>query len=262
MEDPGAFRGGTATLTATANSTAGIASVAIQVAPGGTQTWTTVCAPTAAPFSCAWNTRSVADGSYDFRAVLTDLAGTSTVSAVVSTRRVDNRAVRGVDVQTANGGATAGRLDAGDTMTFTYSTQMNPASIASGWNGSATPVTLRLRDGNILSLGTTGDTVDVLRSNSPVNLGSVNLRGDYIKNNKTSTFNATMTASTATVNGLPVTVVQITVGTLAGGGALRTAATTGAAAMVWSPSASATDLGGVASSNAPVTEAGALDREY
>ncbi|MDW4573683.1 Ig-like domain-containing protein [Microbacterium sp. M3] len=262
MEDPGAFLGGTATLTATANATAGIASIAIQVAPNGTTSWTTVCTPTASPFSCAWNSRSVADGLYDFRAVLTDATGATTTSAVVSARRVDNRAVRGVDVQTANGGATAGRLEAGDTMTFTYSTQMSPASIATGWNGAATAVTLRLRDGNLLSLGAAGDTVDVLRSNAAVNLGSVNLRGDYIKNNKTSTFNATMTATTVTVNGLPVTVVQITVGTLASGGALRTAPTTAAAAMVWTPSASATDLGGIASSNAPVTETGTLDREY
>ena len=262
MEDPGAFLGGTATLTATANATAGIASVAIQVAPNGTTSWTTVCTPTASPFSCAWNSRSVADGLYDFRAVLTDATGATTTSAVVSARRVDNRAVRGVDVQTANGGATAGRLEAGDTMTFTYSTQMSPSSIATGWNGAATAVTLRLRDGNLLSLGAAGDTVDVLRSNAAVNLGSVNLRGDYIKNNKTSTLNATMTATTATVNGLPVTVVQITVGTLASGGALRTAPTTAAAAMVWTPSASAADLGGIASSNAPVTETGTLDREY
>ncbi|MDF2580945.1 MAG: hypothetical protein K0S49_2524, partial [Microbacterium sp.] len=96
----------------------------------------------------------------------------------------------------------------------------------------------------------------------PVNLGSVNLKGDYVKNNKTSTFTATMTATTATVGGLPVTVVQVTVGTLISGGALRTAATTSAAAMVWTPSSAATDLGGAASSNAPVTETGALDREY
>jgi hypothetical protein len=266
MEDPGAFLVGTATLTATANSTAGVAGVAIQVAPNGTTSWTTVCTPAASPFGCAWNTKSVADGLYDFRAVLTDSAGKQTISATVTARRIDNRAVRGVDVQTANGGAIAGRLDAGDTMTFTYSTQMSTASLSAGWSGSSMPVTLRLRDGNTagLGLGNAGDTVDILipGTTTPVNLGSVNLKGDYLKNNKTSTFTATMSATTATVNGLPVTVVQITVGTLISGGALRTAATTSAAAMIWTPSSAATDLGGTASSNAPVTEAGALDREY
>lgn len=264
MEDPGAFLSGAASLTATANSTAGVANVAIQMTLSGTTAWTTVCAPTAAPYSCAWNTRSVADGLYDFRAVLTDSAGKTTTSATVAQRRVDNRAVRGTDVQTASGGTTPGRLDAGDTMTFTYSTQMNPASIMAGWNGVGAPVTLRLRDGNLLSLGNAGDTVDVLvpGTSTLVNLGSVNLKGDYVKSNKTSTFNATMTATTATVNGLPVTVVQVTLGSLLGGGALRTAPTSSAAAMVWTPSGSATDLGGTASSNTPVTETGNLDREF
>ena len=59
------------------NSTAGVASVAIQIAPSGTTTWSTVCAPTASPYGCSWNTRTVADGPYDFRAVLTDSAGKS-----------------------------------------------------------------------------------------------------------------------------------------------------------------------------------------
>ena len=92
------------------------------------------------------------------------------------------------------------------------------------------------------------------------NLGTVNLKGDYIKSSKTSQFNATMTATTTTVAGLPVTVVQITVGALTTGGALRTSTTT--AAMVWAPSSAAADLAGNVSSSAPVTETGALDREF
>lgn len=260
MEDPGAFLTGTAALAASANSTAGVASVAIQWAPSGTATWTTACTVTAAPYACAWNTKSAADGLYDFRAVLTDGAGKQTVSAVVSGRRIDNRAVRGADVQAANGGATAGRIEVGDTLTLTYSTAMSPASILSGWNGTATAVSLRLRDGTALGLGSAGDTLDVLRTGATVNLGSINLKGDYIKTNKTSTFNATMTAATVTLNGLPVTVVTISVGTLATGGALRTATISGA--MIWTPSGSATDLAGTGSSTAPVAETGAADREF
>jgi len=193
---------------------------------------------------------------------MTDRAGKLTTSAVVSSRRVDNRAVRGTDVQTANGTGTAGRLDAGDSISFTYSTQMSPSSITSGWNGSPLAVTVRLRDGSIVGLGSADDTLDVQRSGAAVNLGSVNLRGDYVKNNKTSTYNATMTATTATVNGLPVTVVQLSVGTLISGGALRTAPASAAANMVWTPSNVATDLAGTTSSNAPVTETGAADREF
>jgi hypothetical protein len=260
MEDPGAYLTGTATLTATANSTAGVASVAIQYAPNGTNTWTTVCTPTTAPFSCAWNTKTVADGLYDFRAILTDKTGVQKTSAVLSSRSIDNRPVRGIDVQTANGTGTAGRLDSGDTISFTYSTRMNPASLSAGWDGSATAVTLRVRDGALIG-ATSGDALDILRSGAAVNLGSVDLRGDYVKTKKTSQWNATMTATTVTVNGLPVTVVQVVVGTLSTGGALRTVATTAGANMIWTPSSLATDLGGTTSSIAPVTETGGLDRE-
>ncbi|WP_345800902.1 Ig-like domain-containing protein [Microbacterium sp. AZCO] len=262
MEDPGAFLTGTVTLTSTASTSAGIANVAIQMAPNGSSAFTTICTVTASPFTCAWNSKSVADGLYDFRAVMTDRTGVTKTSAVMASRRVDNRAVRGVDVQTANGTGTPGRLDAGDTVTFTYSTQMSPASILAGWSGAGTAVTLRLRDGGLLGLGSADDTLDVQSGSASVNLGSVDLRGDYLKNNKTSTFTATMTATSATVNGLPVTVVQLSVGTLISGGALRTAPASAAASMVWTPSNLAKDLGATTSSNAPVTESGALDREF
>jgi hypothetical protein len=248
------------TLGATANSTAGVTSVRIQRAPNGTTTWTDVCTDTTAPYTCSWNTTTVADGLYDFRAILVDGTGKVTTSVTVSARRVDNSPLRGLDVQTANGGATAGKLEANDTVTFTYSDQVNPATLSAGWNGAATAVSLRVRDGNLFSLGNKGDTLDVLRGGSAVNLGSVNLKEDYVKSGKTVTFNATMTASTATVNGVTVTVVTVKLGTLASGTGIRTVS--GLSAMVWSPAAAATDLFGTACSTAPATETGTLDREF
>jgi hypothetical protein len=259
MEDPGAFLSGTVALTATASSTAGVTSVRIDRAPSGTTSWTPVCTDTTAPYSCSWATTSVADGLYDFRAVLVDGKGVTTTSATVVGRRVDNNPLRGYDVQAVNGGA-AGKLDAGDSLRLTYTSQVRPESITAGWNGSATAVTLRLRDGNLLGLGAKGDTVDVLRSGAAVNLGSVNLKQDYAKSNRTIVFNATMVASTTTVNGVTATTVTITVGTLASGNGLRTVTTAGSA--VWTPSAAATDLNGLACSTAPTTELGALDREF
>jgi len=121
-------------------------------------------------------------------------------------------------------------------------------------------VTLRLRDGGLLGTGAAGDTIDVLAGSTPVALGTVNLRGDYVKSGKTSTSNGTMVATTATVNGSPVTVVTVTVGTLISGGALRTVST--ASTMIWSPSGTATDLSGAACSTAPVSETSAADREF
>jgi hypothetical protein len=262
MEDPGAFLTGTVQLSATANSTAGVTSVRIQRAPTGTSTWTDVCTDATAPFTCPWNTTTVTDGSYDFRAVLVDGAGRTTTSATVAARRVDNSPLRGLDVQATNGGANPGRLENGDAITFTYSDQINPASVTTGWSGAATAVSVRLRDGNLLGLGNRGDTLDVRTTGAngvAVNLGSVNLKEEFVKSNKTVTFASTMTATTVTINGKPVTVITVRLGAPSGTG-LRTASV--ASTMVWTPSASAVGPTGVACSPAPVTETGALDRDF
>ena len=207
MENPGAVLTGTVTLAASASSTAGIASVRIERAPSGTTSWTTVCTDQTAPYSCSWNTTTVADGSYDFRAVLVDGRGVTTTSATMSSRRVDNSPLRGYDVQAVNGGGTVGRLDAGDVIRLTYSDQVRLDSISPGWTGAAVPVTVRVRDGNLLGLGSSGDTLDVLRGGASVNLGSVNLKQDFVKLLRTAQLNATMVATTSTVNGVPVTTV-------------------------------------------------------
>lgn len=263
VEDPGAYLTGTVTMNAAANSTAGVGSVRIQTSPAGTTTWTTRCTLAAAPFSCAWNTSTVPDGLYDFRAILTDGAGKDTTSTTVSSRRVDNSPLRATDIHAANGTGVLGKLDAGDTLNFTYSQQVNLASVTPGWAGAALPVTVRLRDGNVSGVGTgnNGDTVDIQRTGSSVNLGSVNTKGNFAKNRKTVTLNATMTAATVSVGGVPRTVVMVTLGTAASGaGSLRASST--AAAMVWSPTSSVTSSAGVASSTAPATETGTLDRDF
>jgi hypothetical protein len=260
LDDLGAELSGTVDLQARANSTAGVAKVVIQRAPNGGSAWTDICTVAAAPYTCSWDTTTVASALYDLRAVLTDGTGKTTTSAVVSGRRVDNSVLRGTDVQTANGGGTAGRLEAGDTITFAYSATLQPATVTSGWSGTALPVTVRLRDGAALGLGSTGDSLDVQRAGGTVNLGLVNLRGDYLKSGSTVTFNASMTATTVTVNGVPQTRVTVTVGTLAGGKGLRTV--TKAAAMTWAPSAAVLGTSGNACATTAVTESGALDREF
>ncbi|MBE0009767.1 MULTISPECIES: Ig-like domain-containing protein [unclassified Arthrobacter] len=257
LEDPAAVISGSVPLTANAASSAGVASVRIQVAPA----WTTVCTVNTSPFTCTWNSAAVADGLYDFRAVMVDKAARETISATVTARRVDNTPLRGLDIQSANGGSTPGRIEAGDTMTFIYNDRVNLGSIVSGWNGSALAVTLRARDGNLLGLGSNGDTVDVLRNGAVVNLGSVNLRQNYVRSNNTASFAATMTASSVIINGVPVTVVTVALGPAASSSnRVRTVSTT--ASMVWTPSSLVTDLSGARASNAPITESGALDRDF
>lgn len=261
VEDPGAFLTGTVTVAASASSTAGVASVRLQHAPAGTSTWTDLCTDTTAPWSCSWDTTQVGDGSYDLRAVLTAGNGTVTTSAVDPGHRVDNTPLRGADVQTANGSTTVGRLETGDSITFTYSTQITPATVTPGWDGSAKPVSLRVRDGNLLGLGTKGDTLDVLVGGAPVNLGSVNLKEDYLKTSKTVVFAGTMTAGTTSVGGTVGTVVTVRLGAISSGnGGVRTVSA--GSTMLWAPSAAAADLGGNPCSASPVGETGALDREF
>ncbi|MFE7631624.1 Ig-like domain-containing protein [Kocuria sp. NPDC057446] len=256
LEDPGAYLSGVETLTAVANSTAGIQSVQIQYAPTGGSTFTTICSDTTGPYTCDWTTTAVADGAYDLRAVLTDGSGKVTTSAVVAGRHVDNAPLRGADVQTANGGTTIGRLDARDSITYTYTGQVAPSSVAPGWDGTqALPVVVTLNgttNGSVLTVGRTGGAV---------NLGPVNLRQTYIRSGRTATFEATMTKSTAVVNGVPRSTITVTLGAATGGaGQLRTTST--AASMVWTPSAAVVDLAGKPCSTSPVTETGALDREF
>lgn len=256
LVDPGAYLSGSVTLTANANAPAGATSVRIQRAPTGSTTWTDVCTVTTAPFSCVLDTRTVADGSYDLRAVLLDARGASTVSAVVAARVVDNSPVRGLDVQAANGGGTVGRLDNGDAVTFSYSEQVKPSSLVAGWDGTARSVTVRLRDGNLVGGGAKDDTLDVVG----VNLGTVNLKADYVKSNKTVQWSGTLSATTTTVAGATRTVVTVRLGAVSSGSGLRTVS--GTHTMVWSPSSAATDLVGQKCSTAPASETGTVDRDF
>ena len=259
MEDPGAFLDGTVSLIADAHSTAGVKTVEIDRAPAGTTTWTPVCTATVSPYTCSFDTTKVADGFYDFRAILTSNLGRVTTSATLSSRRVDNSPLRGSNAQPLSGGAISGHLDTGDSLKLTYTSQVSLTTITSGWTGSSVAVSLRMRDGNLLGLSGSDDTVDVLVGSTVINLGSVDLRGNYIKSNKTVVFNATMIASTTTVNGATATVVTITVGTLASGTGLRTGS---AVSPVWTPSTAATDLYGHACSGAPVTESGVATKAF
>ncbi|MFW5470464.1 Ig-like domain-containing protein [Knoellia sp. CPCC 206435] len=252
---------GTVSVTAAASSSAGVASVRIQVAPTGTSTWTDLCTDTTSPYACTWDTTTVVDGLYDVRGILLDGKGQTLTSAVVSAQLVDNAPLRGADVQSANGGASIGRADTGDTLTYTWTTQVDLTKVSSSWNGAAKAVTVRLRDGAVLGRTATDDTVDVLSGTTPVTLGSVNLRRDYVKTGKTATFNATMTAGTVTTStGVVRTTVTLRLGTIAtGNNTLKTTSTNGA--MIWTPSATVTDLQGRPCSTTPVTETGTSDRD-
>ncbi len=266
LEDPGAYLHGKVGLTANASSSAGVASVTIQRSPAGKNSWSEICRVTTSPYSCVFDTATVADGSYDLRAQMTTAVGAQYTSATVAARQVDNTAIRGTDVQTANrSGGSAGKIEAGDSISLYYSELMSPASIVAGWSGSAaTPIYMRLRDGNLVGTGSSGDTVSFSTDSSgakPIALGSVNLHGGFVKSNKTVAFQATLAASTRAVAGGTASTLTVTVGSIvSGSGSLQTS--TALAQMVWTPSSLATDLAGNPCSTSPVTETGVSDRDF
>lgn len=76
---------GSASVTASASDARGVvASVVLQYAVTGSQSFTTLCTRTVSPYSCTWDTTSVVDGSYQLRAVATDDSANSATSAVVT----------------------------------------------------------------------------------------------------------------------------------------------------------------------------------
>jgi hypothetical protein len=77
----------------------------------------------------------------------------------------------------------------GDTITFTYSEAIDPASVWSGWNGASTTVHLRLTD----ATGSHKFAVLDTSNGTTINLGSVATNGNYVTT--TVTFNATMVRS-------------------------------------------------------------------
>jgi hypothetical protein len=83
---------GAVTLSATADDPdSGVATVTFQRSPSGLGTFTNICTTSSYPYSCALVSTAGAtpDGSYDLRAIATDLAGNTTTSALV-TRQIDN----------------------------------------------------------------------------------------------------------------------------------------------------------------------------
>jgi hypothetical protein len=192
---------------------------------------------------------SMTAGTKSYSLKLTDSGGTQTTSSF--TVIVDNTKPTATDVQTTNlSGGTNGLAEAGDTLILSFSEQMEETSILAGWDGSATNVVVRLR--NVGS----GDRVVIYDSadKKQLPLGRITLGAtDYTTANRT--FGAGGTPSTMSTSGSTVTV---TLGT-ASGAVTTTAASS---AMVWTPSATATDTADNKATTTAATESGAADKDF
>ena len=206
---------GTAEAGATVSLYNGPTFVASGVATGGTWSITTPAGT---------------DGSYVITATATDPAGNVSTSSGSVTITIDATVPAVTAARLANGTGTAGTADAGDTATFTFSEQLNAASICSAWNNTG-PQTLTNATVTLTQAGTT-DTLGVTTSSCTFNFGS-DIVGNYVT--ATATFTNSTVAWDPTARTLTVTLGTFSSGTL----------TTGAAAkQKYTPVAAITDLAG------------------
>jgi chitinase len=239
---------GTITPAATASDANGIAFVTIQRSPAGAGTWTDVCKVTTSPYSCSFDTTTVSDGLYDFRAVATDKAGNTTNSTLAANVRVSNTqapvAVQ-FDAQNCTTGPVTcvlGQANQNDVLTFAYSKAMLASSLISGWDGSARNVRVNLNDSGA---NDTLTEVQLDAGTGNVSLGSVALGQNY-SNGGSIAF-----LSSSIVQSADKTTFTITLGTICttscGGGTARQI-TNQTPTVVWSPvtppTPAATDLAG------------------
>jgi hypothetical protein len=95
IDNPGTPLDGSVTLSGTgADAGSGMASMRFEYKLSAGTTWSTACTDTTppSPFSCTWDTTTVADGTYDLRAVAIDAAGNTRTSTAVTARVIDNTA--------------------------------------------------------------------------------------------------------------------------------------------------------------------------
>lgn len=260
----------TSTVCGTATDNNAVASVAVSVRQGTGNYWNgtsfgsasevlTTAAGTASWTRAFLATSFPAEGAYTARSVATDVAGNSS-SGSSTTFTIDRTAPSSSDIQTTNAG-TQGLAETSDTIIYTYSEQVGPGTILTGWSGASQNVVVRIIDGGCLlplitlicaddsfTVETTGG---VLLPFSPVDLKRGDYNGVLLGTATPLTFNSTMVQSGSTIT--------VTLGTKTNGNA-STAASNGN--MVWTPSITVNDLAGNAATATARTETGTADKDF
>jgi len=288
--NPGAYVSGTVALSVNTYvpSPATVTSVSIQVRPTG-GSWTNICTDTAEPWGCSWNTAGLTDNAtYQLRAFMSDSRAIPPAESAELSTIVDNALVYGTDVQAANGSKLSydsrkaiwatkslrlGRLDQNktdaknkpqtyDRILFSFSKQLDPSSIISGWAGSNRTVWIRLRDKGVGgNYSTKNDTLDVCTTwtsgatcAAVANLGWVKFALDTVSGDKTAIFEGTI--SHQVVGGKSVITVSAVLKKS------NDSKSTNLAVMVWTPSENAKDTLGNGCSTRPAAETGTNDKDF
>ena len=114
-------------LTAKASDNFGVDSVEFKVDGN------TVGSDTTSPYEVTWDSAGSSLGSHTVSVVAHDSSGNSGGGYADSSAAVTLTA--SADIQIDNGGATAGKPETGDTITYSFSTPIVPSSIQGGWSG-------------------------------------------------------------------------------------------------------------------------------
>jgi hypothetical protein len=156
---------------------------------------------------------------------------------------IENTAPAAMSISTTNGpSGTAGRIDPGDSVTFTYTEVISPASILSGWTGASSAVQAKFayeRAGTSLTIWNSAGTTQLPLAN-PLALGAT-----YVP------FGTAVFSATIVQQGTSITV---TLGARISGAVSSTPVTRGT--ITWSPSPSALNQAGVKCTSAKVSANG------
>ena len=164
---------------------------------------------------------------------------------------MNNTGPTGTDVQGTNGNVND-KLDAGDTVVFTYSAAIAPSSILAGWNGAA-PAAIRVRVNN----SGPSDSMEFYDAANTTPLGLLasgtvlEINIDHVTG--PTLFNATISRSGSTFT--------VTIGSLISGAV--TTNPKGKTPMIWQTSSQATSQAtGIPVLPTTVTETGANDNDF
>jgi chitinase len=233
----------TPTLSGTAGTASGDGTtVTVRVYAGAAATGSPVQTLTPTRVGAAWSTTAttLASGIYTAQAAQSDTLGNTGTSAP-HTFTVDTVAPTATNIAAANGTGTAGKIEAGDVITFTYSEPIDPATVLAGWDGASTAVQVKVTAGVVAP-----DPYTVLDAGggTTVHLGTVQSNGDYVTT--AATFAATMVRSADHAS------VVVTLGVKQSGVMALLAA--GAQNMTWTVDGAVTDLAGNAVTTTTLTE--------
>jgi hypothetical protein len=246
---------------AAGNATGDSTTVTVNIYSGSAATGTPTNTRTVTRSGATWSTTvtGLPQGTYTAQATQSD-SSDNTATSAAHTFTIDTTAPTRASISAVNGTGTAGHLDAGDVITFTYSEPITPVSILPTWSG-ASPATVKVRFFNVSS---TLDGFTVLDSTSTANVkldaGTTSVPGvtlgtstNYVTN--TVNFTGSMTRS---ADGRSFVIVLGT-----NDAASKIVSTpVSSAKMTWTPKAGPTDLAGNALTSVTTFTETDTDRDF